>query len=83
MSVRNGHLAIDFHFNVAVTNGRFPPLIVEMPNVKRRGAGTASFSNRISPEFSPRAGQSFRLVVLLRTRQGSEFAQILKQTGNK
>ena len=32
MSVRNGQLAIASHANVAVTNGRFTPLIVEMPN---------------------------------------------------
>ena len=30
MSVRNDQLTIDFHPDVAVTNGRFTPLIVEM-----------------------------------------------------
>ena len=33
MSVRNGQLAIASHANVAVTSGRFTPLIVEMPIV--------------------------------------------------
>ena len=32
MFVRNGQLAIARHANVAVTNGRFTTLIVEMPS---------------------------------------------------
>ena len=34
MSVRNGHLAIAFRANVAVTNGRVTPRIVEMALVE-------------------------------------------------
>ena len=36
MSVRNGHLAIVLHANVAVTNGHFTPIVVEMPSYKLR-----------------------------------------------
>ena len=36
MSVRIGQLAIAFHANVAVTNGRFTPLPVKMPTTYRK-----------------------------------------------
>ena len=35
MFVRNGHLAIAFHANVAVENGRSTPLVVEIPGNAR------------------------------------------------